>query len=349
MKKIKLLFYVLSIFSLLVILIGFLVRKPSYTIQTEGKLYVFNKLSADITVFDLYKGKKITEIPIEIEAHGATLIPNQNRIAVANYGTSKVKGKSIIVINTQKNSIEKTIKFTEGYKGLDGIIAFKTPNEVGVISSVSDEFLTINIEKETVESKVSTQQNKSHLFVFHPKKPIVYVTNTESSSVSVINLNTKQVAAVITCGLGTKGIDITPDGLEVWVTNAEGNSIDIINTDTNKVIKTVKTGNEPTSLKFSKNGHYCLVTNLSDGTISVYNQNTKMEFKTITIHGKIGFVERLLYHTPRPVNILMHPNGRYAFVSNSNANKIEVIDMNTFTIVSTIGTGKVPDAMVFVN
>ncbi|MFT5875811.1 MAG: DNA-binding beta-propeller fold protein YncE, partial [Clostridium sp.] len=53
-------------------------------------------------------------------------------------------------------------------------------------------------------------------------------------------------------------------------------------------------------------------------------------------------IERIFYHTPRPVNILMHPNGLYTFVANSNACKIEVIDMNTFTIVSTIGTGKIP-------
>ena len=349
MKKIKILFSVFSILSLLVILTGFFVRRPSYSIQAEGKLYIFNKLSTDITVFDLLKGKKITEIPIEIEAHGATLIPNQNRIAVANYGTSKVKGKSIIVINTQKNSIEKTIKFTEGYKGLDGIIELKTPNEVGVISSVSNEFLVIDIGTETVESKISTAQKTSHFFVVHPTKPFVYVSNINSGSVSVINLNTKQVCAVIECGLGTKGIDISPDGSELWVTNADDNSIDIINTVSNKVIKTVKTGSEPTNLKFSIDGRYCLVTNLRDGTVSVYSQKTKSEIKTITIHGKNGFFERLMYHTPRPVNILMHPNGRYAFVSNSNANKIEVIDMKTFTIVSTIGTGKVPDAMVFVN
>ena len=59
--------------------------------------------------------------------------------------------------------------------------------------------------------------------------------------------------------------------------------------------------------------------------------------------------ERILYHTPRPVNILMHPNGLYAFVSNSNAHKIEVIDMKTFKIVSTIGTGRVPDGLTIVN
>jgi YVTN family beta-propeller protein len=44
----------------------------------------------------------------------------------------------------------------------------------------------------------------------------------------------------------------------------------------------------------------------------------------------------------------MHPNGLYAFVSNSNANEIEVIDMQTLTLVSTIGTGKIPDGLAFV-
>lgn len=70
--------------------------------------------------------------------------------------------------------------------------------------------------------------------------------------------------------------------------------------------------------------------------------------KTIHIHGKKTLLERLLYHTPRPVNILMHPNGSYAFVANSNANEIEVIYLKTFTIVSTIGTGNIPDVMAFV-
>jgi DNA-binding beta-propeller fold protein YncE len=50
----------------------------------------------------------------------------------------------------------------------------------------------------------------------------------------------------------------------------------------------------------------------------------------------------------KAVNIIMHPNGLYAFIANSNANKIEIIDMKKFTIVSTIGTGNVPDSMIFV-
>jgi YVTN family beta-propeller protein len=107
-------------------------------------------------------------------------------------------------------------------------------------------------------------------------------------------------------------------------------------------------GKESLRLKFSIDGKHCLVTNSSDGTISVYDQNSKKQIKTIQLHGKATLLERLLYHTPRPVGILIHPNGLYAFIANSNANKIEVIDMKTFTVVSTIGTGKIPDGMTFV-
>ena len=99
---------------------------------------------------------------------------------------------------------------------------------------------------------------------------------------------------------------------------------------------------------FSIDGKHCLATNATDGTISVYDQHSKKQIKTIKIPGKTSLLERVLYHTPRPVGLLIHPNGLYAFVANSNADRIEVIDMKTFTIVSTIGTGRVPDGLTFV-
>jgi hypothetical protein len=51
------------------------------------------------------------------------------------------------------------------------------------------------------------------------------------------------------------------------------------------------------------------------------------KIKTIHIHGKRPSLKNIIHPSQR--NILMHPNGLYAFVANSNANKIEVIDMKT--------------------
>jgi len=347
MKKIKLvLVFGLLCFIALQIVI-YVVRKPSYTIKTDGKLYIVNKNSSSITVFDLCQGKELSEIPIDVEPHDPTTLTNQNKVVVTNYGTSEVLGKSITVINTKTNKVEKTINLEESIAP-HGIVAFPSSNKVGVVTDLGNNLLVVNTETGIVEKNIPTQQIVSHLLVLDPKKPLAYVTNINSGSVSVIDLEKNKVIKIIPCGFKTEGIDITPDGSEIWVTNNKENTISVINTVNYQITNTLLTGKESLRLKFSIDGKHCLVTNSSDGTISVYDQHSKKQIKTIHLHGKATLLERVLYHTPRPVGILIHPNGLYAFVSNSNANKIEVIDMQNFTLVSTIGTGKIPDGMAFV-
>ena len=348
MKRLK---FIISIglFSLLMLsIIIFVARRSSYTIQTSGKLYVINKLSSSITVFDLFKGKELLEFPIEIEPHEAATLASQNKLVVTNYGKPGVDGKSITVINTKTNEIVKTIDL-EGSLKPHGIFAFPRSDKVGVITDVSNDLLVVDIETGNVEKKIPTHQNMGHLLVLHPNKPIAYVTNVNSNSVSVVDLERDEVIKTIPCGLGTEGIDITPDGSEIWVSNNDDNSIDIINADNYQITHTLSAGEDPSRLKFSPDGRYCLVTNAGDGSIIVYDRDSKAQVKTINIPGKHGTLEKILYHSPRPVGILMHPNGLYAFVANSNADQIVVISMETFEIVSTIATGNIPDGLAFVD
>ena len=348
MKKIKFvaLFGLLCFIALQIAI--FVIRKPSYTIKTDGKLYIVNKRSSSITVFDLYQGKEITEIPIEVEPHDPTTVTDQSKVVVTNYGTPEVLGKSITVINSKTNTIEKTIDL-EGSISPHGIVAFPNSNKVGVVTDIGNNLLVVDVAKGIVEKNIPTQQIVSHLLVLDPKKPLAYVSNINSGSVSVIDLEKEKVIKIIPCGLKTEGIDITPDGSEIWVTNNKENTISVINTATYQITNTLPSGKESLRLKFSIDGKHCLVTNATDGTISVYDQHTKKRIKTIQLHGKANLVEKILYHTPRPVGIVIHPNGLYAFVANSNANKIEVIDMKTFALVSTIGTAKIPDGLAIIN
>lgn len=347
MKKLKFIFISFGLIALISGVTFIVVRSPSYIVQMSGKLYIVNKLSSSITVFDLFRGRELAEFPMSVEPHEATTLTNQNKVIVTNYGAPNVVGKSITVINTKTNKVERTIALEESLRP-HGIITFPTSKNVGVVTDIGNEMLVVNVETGVVEKKIPTQQIVSHLLVLHPNKPMAYVTNSHSSSVSVIDLDLNQVIKIIPCGLGTEGIDITPDGAEIWVSNTKENSISVISTDTCQITDTMVTGKEPLRLKFSVDGKHCLITNASDGTISVYNRHSKEQLKTIKIPGKTSLVERALYHTPRPVGLLVHPNGLYAFVANSNADRIEVIDMKTFTIVSTIGTGRVPDGLAFV-
>jgi YVTN family beta-propeller protein len=345
MKRLK---YILILFVVLcsvLFLSIIVVRLPSYSIQTSGKLYIVSKVSRKVQVFDLFTGKDIAEIPIDMFSHEAITTVDKNNVVLTNYGSTN--GNTVKVVNTKTNILEKTIELKENIRA-NGIVAYPEPNKVGVIDYVRNTFFVLNVKTDSIEKRIQTKQEKSHLVVIHPYKLIAYVTNINSGSISVIDLKNNRVIKIIYCGVGRKGIDITPDGSEIWVTNTKENSIKIINTNTYQVINDLSTGLEPLKLKFSKDGKHCLVANALEGTISVYSQQSKKEIKTIRFHGKTNVVEKVFYHTPRPVNILMHPNGLYAFISNSNANKIEVINMKTFKVVSTIGTAKVPDALAFV-
>jgi len=347
MKNLKL---IVIIFGLILLVCGavYVVKRPAYTIKTEGVLYVVNKESRSITIFDLLEGDQITELPLEIEPHEATIVTNPNRVIVTNYGTPDVAGKTITVINADTNTIEKTIALGESLRP-HGIITLPRPNRVGVVTDVGNDLSVVNLETGVVEKQIETQQDFSHLLVHHPIKPLIYVANINSGSVSVIDVELDKVVKIIPCSKRAEGIDITPDGSEIWVTNTKENYISIINTETYETTDRIDTGKEPLRLKFSNDGKQCLVSNSSDGTVSVYDSETKKQITSIRIPGKKNIFEKVIYRTPRPVGILMHPNGLYAFVSNYTAGRVEVIDMRNFNLVSSIKVGDMPDGLALID
>jgi YVTN family beta-propeller protein len=347
MRKLKL---VVIIFVLIIISFSavYFIKQPTYTIKTTGTLYVVNKVSKSVVIFDLLEGKQIKELSIEIEPHEATTLTNPNRVIVTNYGTAEDAGKSITVINAVTNTIEKTISLGESLRP-HGIITMHQPNKVGIVTDVGNDLSVVNVATGIIEKKIATQQDYSHLLVQHPFKNLIYVVNINSGSVSVIDIELNKVIKIIPCSKRAEGIDITPDGSEIWVTNIKDNFISVINTETYKTTDRINTGKEPLRIKFSIDGKYCLVSNSSDGTVSVYDRKTKNQITTIIIPGNKNILDKILYHTPRPVGILMHPNGLYAFVSNFTAGRVEVIDMRNFTIVSSIKVGDMPDGLALVN
>jgi YVTN family beta-propeller protein len=326
----------------------YFIKQPAYTIKTEGTLYIVNKGSKSITIFDLFEGEQIKELPLEQEPHEATIVRNPNKLIVTNYGSPDSAGKSITIIDTDTNTIEKTISLGESLRP-HGIITMPKRNAVGVVTDIGNHLSVVNVETGVVEKQISTQQDFSHLLVHHPVKPLVYVANINSGSVSVIDVELGSVIKIIPCSQRAEGIDITPDGSEIWVTNIEENSISVINTDTYETTARLITANLPLRLKFSIDGKHCLVSNSSDGTISVYDTATKKQMISIRIPGKKNIFEKVIYRTPRPVGILMHPNGLYAFVSNYTAGRVEVLDMRNFRIVSSIKAGAMPDGLALIN
>ncbi|MAD97270.1 MAG: hypothetical protein CMB99_08095 [Flavobacteriaceae bacterium] len=322
-------------------------RTQNYSISTVGTLFVVNKLDRSITVFDLETGALIKELFVATQPREITALPDKKSVAFTNYGDNYMPGKSISLLDVNTLQITKKIPLQSATRP-HGITSFRSSNRVAVATNGGNKLFIIDTDKDSIELALSTKQRISHMVVAHPYKPLIYVTHKSSGNLSVIDYTNNQIVTNINCGMGADGIDITPDGKEIWIANTLENTISVINTDTNELEDTLLSGKESYRLKFSVDGKYCFVSNAQDGTVLIFDRHTKERIKSLMLPGKKNFIERALYHTPRPVGILMHPNGEYAFVSNSNADKVEVIDMKTFEIVSNINTGRVPDGLALV-
>jgi YVTN family beta-propeller protein len=89
----------------------------------------------------------------------------------------------------------------------------------------------------------------------------VWVVNTTSDSVSVIDANTFFVIATIEVGMEPSSVAVRPDGAEVWVTNHVSDSVSIIDPSIHRVVATISpldakgvtTFDEPVGIAFASN------------------------------------------------------------------------------------------------
>jgi YVTN family beta-propeller protein/cysteine-rich repeat protein len=148
--------------------------------------------------------------------------------------------------------------------------------------------------------------------------PAVYVTNTKSNNVSVIDPITNKVTATIKVGKEPRGVAASPDGSTVYVTNFLDDTLSIIHRATNIVTDTIPVGDGPIGVAVAPDGAHVYVVNGLDDTVSVIAAASKKLDETIQV-GK------------EPQAIALTPDGERAYVTNYRDSSVSVLDLTTNT------------------
>ncbi len=188
----------------------------------------------------------------------------------------------------------------------------------------------------------------------------VYITNSNSTTISIIDTATNEVVGAITGFDGPSGMVITPDGKTAYVNNygspagvGSGNAttVNIVNLTTNTISGTITVGLAPASLAITPDGAFVYVINYVDGnpgtgTISVIQTSDNTVVKTIT-----GFFG--------PFAIAITPDGSFAYVTNFGSNNfsptaggiapnevsgttVSAVNLSSNTVETTITLGNQP-------
>lgn len=218
-----------------------------------------------------------------------------------------------------------------------------------------DTVSVINLATNKVVTTISDASfNEPYTVTINKAGTLAYVTNSNSTTIAIIDTATNEVIGTIGGFDGPSGMVITPAGDRAYVNNYGGPSgvgsgnattVRVVDLNTNSIIGApITVGLAPASLAITPDGAFVYTINYVDGnpgtgTMSIIQTSDNTVVGTIT-----GF--------SGPFAIAITPNGKFAYVTNFGSNNfspvghtVSVVNLRTNTITATITLGTQPSGI----
>ncbi len=249
----------------------------------------------------------------------------------------------LLVVDPFNNKVETKIKV--GRRPHSVVIS-----EDGKSAYVSNQWentvFIINLDTELVTDTVNTGGGPSGMDLSVDGK-ILYVANTYTNDISVIDVVQKQEIKRLHSGNYPKGIAASPKGDYVFVSSQRTlpvkfrtepqTEVTIINAHTNRVDKRRNfiSAHIMENVAFTPDGDLAIITLVRPKNLvpSAQIERGWMINHGIGIIQEDGKMAQLLLDEPNafyadPYDVVVNPNGKYAYVSHSAADVVSVIDLD---------------------
>lgn len=217
--------------------------------------------------------------------------------------------------------------------------------------SVSVIDLTTNLPITTI---TDASFNQPYTVTINASGTKAYVTNSNSTTVTIIDIPSNTVAGIIGGFDGPSGFAIVPQGTTAYVNNyggpsgrgsGFGNTVNVVDLNTNAIVGApIIVDQAPASLAVTPDGEFVYVINYITGNTDGGTANV--------IQTSNNSVIATIPDLSGPFAIAMTPNGNFAYVTNFGSNNfyplgntVSVIDLNTNTIVDTVNLGIQPSGL----
>ncbi|GHE20907.1 YncE family protein [Halomonas urumqiensis] len=155
----------------------------------------------------------------------------------------------------------------------------------------------------------------------------------DQGGVLILDTASLEVIAAIATGAGHHDIALTADGRLAFVTNSEADTLSVIDAETFEVLGELDTGDEPVSVAYSRHAEAAFVA-ARDGTVTV-------------VDGITGEVRTRRELEPGLRMVRFSPDGRWAFLVNTDTDSVEVIDPATHETRHRLAVEPGPDQVSF--
>ncbi len=189
--------------------------------------------------------------------------------------------------------------------------------------------LVVNLESKASVAKLATQQNGSHVLSFDADTRQLAVSNTESGSLSLINIDSGRTR-VVELASGSEGL-LANEG-KFWVSNASDGSISIVDAKSATEIKRINAVCDfPIAFSPGSEKKVWLAC-FASAELVAFNKDTYDEESRFSLD----------HH---PLNLLVHPSRSVAYLALPRQNAVSEVDLESGKEVRRISVGIEPDGL----
>jgi len=286
------------------------------TPPTHGMLVVANQREHTALLIDPETRQELAKVIVGVNGHEVAVSPDSHFAYVPIYGNSGVgkpgtDGTTIDIVDLRDHKLAATIDLGKPLRphraefGPDGLLY--------VTAELDKAVDVVDPATRKVIAQIPTGAIESHMIVISPDGTRAYTANVAAGSVSVLDLKKRTLVTVIPVAKIVQRISISADGKRVFTHDQDTPRIAVIDTATNKVASWIPVPATVYSSSPTADGRKLLASSPS-GKIFVIDLVTAKVEESFDIPPALG-------------ELLLTPDGKFAFVSCPQAGTIEVLDV----------------------
>jgi YVTN family beta-propeller protein len=318
---------------------------PSASASARGELLVGNKSDDTLWRLSLEDGRKLGEVATGAGPHEIAVSADGRMALVTDYGHQQ-PAHSLTVVDTARGAAIRSIEL--GDHGRPHGIRFLPDGSVVVTTEQSHALLRVDPSGRDAIRAIDVGGGVGHMVAVSGDGAVAYVSKIAAGTVVRVDLADGKATHERPAGQGAEGIEVAPDG-SVWVTNRAEDTVTVHDPDTLERRATLHSGGFPIRVVFTPDGRHALVTNATAGTLSVFDAATHAAIATLDlVPAGETFRATMLGQGALPIGVIADPTRPRVYVAISGANRIAVVDAETWQVVGYWETGNQPDALAIV-
>ncbi len=279
-------------------------------------LVVANQREHTTLLVDPETRQELAKVIVGINGHEVAVSPDSRFAYVPIYGNSGVgkpgtDGTTIDIVDLHDRKLTATIDLGKPLRphraafGPDGLLY--------VTAELAKAVDVVDPRTRKAIAEIPTGAIESHMIVISPDGTRAYTANVAAGSVSVLDLKQRSLVTVIPVAKTVQRISISPDGRHVFTHDQDTPRIAVIDTATNKVASWIPIPATVYSSAPTADGQKLLASSPSGKIFVIDLASAKLE-QSFDIPPALG-------------ELLLTPDGKFAFVSCPQAGTIEVFDV----------------------